>query len=173
MDTAGEVESLNSELESLKEELTRVHDRRQFVEKENERLRYKNAEIQKEIEMEEENITNRLNKKLLLLSGEKEQLARQIEQEEEYLTNTLQTKLNELRKEKVDIENQLEQEQECIVNKLQRQLDELRNEKSILKRRVEELSRSTTPRSNVTPSTSRPESPSHGHSQSSRTSDRP
>mmetsp|Transcript_7534 Transcript_7534/g.33592 ORF Transcript_7534/g.33592 Transcript_7534/m.33592 type:complete len:139 (-) Transcript_7534:2010-2426(-) len=109
--------------------------------------------------MEEENITNRLNKKLLLLSGEKEQLARQIEQEEEYLTNTLQAQLNELRKEKVDMENQLEQEQECIVNKLQRQLDELRNEKSYVCRKlwssIRELTTSVSPFSKDSEASSR------------------
>mmetsp|Transcript_6885 Transcript_6885/g.20945 ORF Transcript_6885/g.20945 Transcript_6885/m.20945 type:complete len:175 (+) Transcript_6885:114-638(+) len=153
--------ALAEELKRLQAETAKLHTRRKFLDQENEKLREKNAQTQKEIEAEEESITNRLNKKLNALHSEKEQLAREIEQEEEYLTQTLQAKLEQLRREKVDIENQLEQEQEYVVNKLQRQLEELKHEKRILKRRVEELSRSTTPRSNVTPVTSRPTTPPH------------
>jgi polyhydroxyalkanoate synthesis regulator phasin len=77
---------------------------------------------------------------------EKEDLQRQLELEQEYVVNKLEKKLNELNLEKtklgrykVDLENQLEQEQEQIVNKLQKKLDKCLDEKRQLAREKNEL----------------------------------
>ncbi|KAK9798953.1 hypothetical protein WJX73_004823 [Symbiochloris irregularis] len=83
-------------------------------------------QIQKQVEMEEEYITNKLMKRLEQLKNEKQSLANEVEQEEEYLINNLQKRLQKLNSEKVELERQLEAEQEYVVNKLQKKLDELR-----------------------------------------------
>lgn len=56
----------------------------------------------------------------------------QCEMEEEFLTNTLQKRLEKVTKEKVELEQTLEAEQEYIVNKLQKQLEQLSAEKNKL-----------------------------------------
>ncbi|KAG0052443.1 hypothetical protein BGZ83_002609 [Gryganskiella cystojenkinii] len=94
----------------------------------NQVLRQKQANMHAVAEQEEENISNRLLKRISGLKKEKGELMLQVEQEEEYLTKTLQKKLTQLQKEKVDMENALEQEQEYIVNRLQKQLDAMRME---------------------------------------------
>lgn len=91
-----------------------------------------NMLIQKQVEQEEEYITNKLMKRLEQLKNEKQNLANEVEQEEEYLINNLQKRLQKLNSEKVDLERQLEAEQEYIVNKLQKKLDELRIEQTKL-----------------------------------------
>ncbi|KAF9180974.1 hypothetical protein BGZ50_005776, partial [Haplosporangium sp. Z 11] len=103
----------------------------------NQVLRQMKANMHAVAEQEEENISNRLLKRISGLKKEKGELMLQVEQEEEYLTKTLQKKLSQassisraLQKEKVDIENALEQEQEYIVNRLQKQLDAMRMEQS-------------------------------------------
>ena len=63
---------------------------------------------------------------------------RQVEQEEEFLTNTLQQKLSKVLAEKVEIENDLEQEQEYISNRLQKQVAETLKEKREMEVRLEE-----------------------------------
>ena len=50
-------------------------------------------------------------KRLETLKHEKEELARQVEVEEEMITNALTKKLQKVKEEKVHLENQLEQEQ--------------------------------------------------------------
>ncbi|KAF8935168.1 hypothetical protein BGZ58_005197 [Dissophora ornata] len=96
----------------------------------NQVLRQMKASMHAVAEQEEENISNRLLKRISGLKKEKGELMLQVEQEEEYLTKTLQKKLSQLQKEKIDMENALEQEQEYIVNRLQKQLDALRMEQS-------------------------------------------
>ncbi|KAG0352547.1 hypothetical protein BG005_008013 [Podila minutissima] len=96
----------------------------------NQVLRHMKANMHAVAEQEEENISNRLLKRISGLKKEKGELMLQVEQEEEYLTKTLQKKLSQLQKEKIDMENALEQEQEYIVNRLQKQLDALRMEQS-------------------------------------------
>lgn len=90
--------------------------------------------VQKQVEQEEEYITNKLMKRLEELKRDKAKLATEVEREEEFLTNTLQKKLEKLTKEKVDLENKLEAEQEYIVNKLRKQLEQLSIEKTKLHR---------------------------------------
>ncbi|KAF9542521.1 hypothetical protein EC957_001890 [Mortierella hygrophila] len=96
----------------------------------NQVLRQMKANMHAVAEQEEENISNRLLKRISGLKKEKGELMLQVEQEEEYLTKTLQKKLSQLQKEKIDMENALEQEQEYIVNRLQKQLDVMRAEQS-------------------------------------------
>jgi coiled-coil domain-containing protein 6 len=85
--------------------------------------------VHKQVEQEEEFITNKLMKRLEQLKKEKQTLATEVEQEEEYLVNTLQKRLDKLNKEKVDLEAQLETEQEHITNQLHKKLAELTLEK--------------------------------------------
>ncbi|KAI8475154.1 MAG: hypothetical protein J3K34DRAFT_405501 [Monoraphidium minutum] len=77
---------------------------------------------QKQVEQEEEFITNKLMKRLEQLKREKQALATEVEQEEEMITNTLQKKLEKLNRDKVALENQLEAEQEYITHRLQKQV---------------------------------------------------
>jgi len=72
------------------------------------------------------------------LKQEKEDLARQVEFEEEMITNKLSKKLEQVKQEKVNLENLLEQEQEYIVNKLQKQLSTVLDEKRALESRLRE-----------------------------------
>jgi len=95
-----------------------------------------NLELQTLSEHEEENITNKLIKRLTDLKREKEELAMQVEAEEEFLTNSLQAKLNQVRKEKVDLEVELENEQEQIFNRLHKQLTTVTAEKESLEARL-------------------------------------
>lgn len=88
-----------------------------------------NLAVQKQVEQEEEFITNKLMKRLDQLKREKQTLVNEVEQEEEYLTNNLQKRLEKLNREKGDLENKLEMEQEYITNRLQKKLDELTSEK--------------------------------------------
>ncbi|PNH04551.1 Coiled-coil domain-containing protein 6 [Tetrabaena socialis] len=88
--------------------------------------------VQKQIEQEEEYITNKLMKRLDQLKKEKAVLASEVAQEEEFLTNTLQKRLDKLTKEKVDLENRLEAEQEYVVNKLRKSIEQLSVEKNKL-----------------------------------------
>ncbi|GLC44823.1 hypothetical protein PLESTB_001210100 [Pleodorina starrii] len=91
-----------------------------------------NVVVQKQIEQEEEYITNKLMKRLDQLKKEKAVLASEVAQEEEFLANTLQKRLEKLTKEKVDLENRLEAEQEYVVNKLRKAIDQLSVEKNKL-----------------------------------------
>ena len=72
------------------------------------------------------------------LKHEKEVIVRQVEQEEEFLTNTLQQKLSNVLAEKVVIEKNLEQEQEYMTNRLQKQVAETLKEKQAMESRLEE-----------------------------------
>eukprot|EP00161_Ancyromonas_sigmoides_P003750 TRINITY_DN135_c0_g1_i12.p1 TRINITY_DN135_c0_g1~~TRINITY_DN135_c0_g1_i12.p1 ORF type:complete len:213 (-),score=58.57 TRINITY_DN135_c0_g1_i12:359-997(-) len=63
-------------------------------------------------------------------------LAREIDSEEERISNRMGRKLRELRRDKIDLENQLEQEAECIVNRLQRRLGEVQRDKAELMART-------------------------------------
>jgi hypothetical protein len=126
-------------------EVAKERKRREAAERALADAREGSARAQVELEEEEENITNKLMKRLAELKREKELLARQSESEEEFLTNTLQVRLEELQRQKHAIIATAEAEQEFIVNKLQRQLDDLKVEKSALERKVQRLSRPNTP----------------------------
>lgn len=133
------------EVAQLRYELAREKKRREAAEHAMAVLREDSARTAMALEEEEENITNKLMKRLTELKREKERMARQSESEEEFLTNTLQIRLEELQRQKHSIIATAEAEQEFIVNKLQRQLDELKVEKSALERKVQRLSRPGTP----------------------------
>jgi exonuclease VII large subunit len=148
------VDQLRAHVTSLTAELNRERHRREAAERAMAGLRADSARTAMELEEEEEKITNKLMKRLTELKQEKEKLARQSESEEEFLTNTLQLRLEELQRQKHSIIASAEAEQEFIVNRLQRQLDELKVEKSALERRVQSLSRSTTPAGGGTPTSS-------------------
>lgn len=137
------------ELAQLRYELARERKRREVAERAMADLREESARTAMALEEEEENITNKLMKRLTELKREKERMARQSESEEEFLTNTLQIRLEELQRQKHSIIATAEAEQEFIVNKLQRQLDELKVEKSALERKVQRLSRPGTPHANT------------------------
>lgn len=154
LDDERSVDSLRDEIAILRSELHRERQRREAAEKAVAEVREESARTAMQLEEEEENITNKLMKRLSELKQEKERLARQSESEEEYLTNTLQIRLEELQRQKQSIIASAEAEQEFIVNKLQRQLDELKVEKSALERKVQRLSRSNTPAGGVTPTSS-------------------
>ena len=91
--------------------------------------------LHRNVENEEEHITNNLTKRLDSLQKEKKQLLQQADKEESIAT-TLSGKLDSLKREKIDIENRLEQEQELIVNKLQLQLLKLSEEKTTLQTKL-------------------------------------
>jgi chromosome segregation ATPase len=139
------VDALQDEVVKLRVELHREKQRREAVERAISDLREESARTAMQLEEEEENITNKLMKRLTELKHEKEVLARQSESEEEYLTNSLQLRMEELQRQKHSIIASAEAEQEYIVNRLQRQLDELKVEKSALERKVQRLSRPSTP----------------------------
>jgi len=88
--------------------------------------------IQKQVEQEEEYITNKLTKRLNQLKKEKQTLANEVEQEEEYLVNNLQKRLSTVYAEKEELERRLEAETEYVVNKVKAQLDELDRERKQL-----------------------------------------
>ena len=71
-------------------------------------------------------------KRIDQLKKEKGDLLLKVEMEEEMITNQLQRKLDKLQAEKVKLELTLEQEQEFMVNRLQKQLDEIKSKQSPL-----------------------------------------
>eukprot|EP01060_Flectonema_neradi_P005398 TRINITY_DN13595_c0_g1_i1.p1 TRINITY_DN13595_c0_g1~~TRINITY_DN13595_c0_g1_i1.p1 ORF type:complete len:377 (+),score=107.94 TRINITY_DN13595_c0_g1_i1:69-1133(+) len=91
--------------------------------------------LHRNVENEEEHITNNLTKRLDALQREKRQLQQQADKEESIAT-TLSSKLDTLKREKIEIENRLEQEQELIVNKLQQELLKLSEEKIALQTKL-------------------------------------
>jgi len=123
------MEELRVEVEELKSQLMRETRRANNAIEELRLAKEQNLAVQKQVEQEEEYITNKLMKRLEQLKKEKQMIANEVEQEEEFLTNTLYKKLEKLNQEKVTMENQLEAEQEYIVNKLQKKLEELNHEK--------------------------------------------
>jgi len=126
------LEELQRQLDETKEKLTKETRRANNAVEELRLAREQNLAVHKQVEQEEEYITNKLMKRLEQLKKEKQILVNEVEQEEEFLTNTLSKKLEKLTKEKEMMENQLEAEQEYIVNKLQKKLEELNMEKSKL-----------------------------------------
>lgn len=115
---------------------------------ENDHLRRAAVEAHSQQEAEEEQITNRLLKRIDGLKKEKSEIVSQMEVEEEHITNTLRKRLNDvsvysnsisiksiqqqhqMQKEKIDLEIAMEQEQEFIVNRLTRQMSELKRQQS-------------------------------------------
>lgn len=150
---AEEISSLRSELASLKVELTREKKRRRAAEESVRELRRETTLNQIKIEAEEEMISNKLMKRLSELKHEKEQIARASESDSEWVTNSLSQRLEELQRQKHRIIAAAEEENEFIVNRLNKELEALRTEKSELERKVQRLSRSTTPGA-VTPTSS-------------------
>ena len=100
------------------------------VEAEERRMKSEKTELEHKLQQNAKHLSR--------LKHEKEVIVRQVEQEEEFLTNTLQQKLSKVLAEKVEIENDLEQEQEYISNRLQKQVAETLKEKRDMERRLEE-----------------------------------
>lgn len=108
--SAEEIEQLKAQLEQersradaaeeansqLKAKLAGECSRTENLSTELERCKKWNLELQTLSEQEEENITNKLIKRLTALKREKEELALQVEVEEEFLTNSLQAKLDQV-----------------------------------------------------------------------------
>ncbi|KAG0228818.1 hypothetical protein BGW41_003267 [Actinomortierella wolfii] len=124
------IKQQKAQIKKLQHEVDVERGHATILRHDNQVLRQKNVNLHAVAEQEEENISNRLLKRISGLKKEKGELMLQVEQEEEYLTQTLQKKLQQLQKEKIDMENALEQEQEYIVNRLQKQLEALRMEQS-------------------------------------------
>ena len=83
-----------------------------------------NINESKESEAEEENMLNKMGRKLTELSKEKDALTRKLNEEDNYVHQILKRKLDQLNKEKSEMELKLEQENEYIVNRLSKQLHE-------------------------------------------------
>jgi len=149
-----DVTAMKNEIAQLKASLIRERQRRVNAESQNLSLRRESARAQVAVEEEEEAIANRLMKRLSELKQEKEQIARASESDSEWVTNSLTARLEELRKQKSDVIAAAEAENEFIVNRLNKELEALRIEKNELERRVEHLSRSTTPAGGTTPGSS-------------------
>lgn len=141
----GEEATLRTEVGTLRAQLAREKQRRKSAEAQVVALRRESARAQVAVEEEEEAIANRLMKRLSALKHEKEQIARASESDSEWVTNSLTARLDELRRQKQDVIAAAEAENEFIVNRLNKELEALRIEKNELERRVEQLSRSTTP----------------------------
>lgn len=145
LDEAGSGSVLRAELSSLRAELARERRRRETAEAQVISLRRESTLTQVKVEEEEEAISNRLMKRLSALKLEKEQIARASESDSEWVTNSLTARLEDLRRQKQDVIAAAEAENEFIVNRLNKELEALRLEKVELERKVEHLSRSTTP----------------------------
>lgn len=150
---ANEVAVLREQLSALKTELGREKKRRVAAEEQVRELRRESTLNQIRVEEEEEMISNKLMKRLSELKHEKEQIARASESDSEWVTNSLSQRLEELQRQKHRIIAAAEEENEFIVNRLNKELDALRAEKLELERKVQRLSRSTTPGA-VTPTSS-------------------
>lgn len=142
---ADQIAALRKQLTSLKLELTREKKRRLAAEDQIRDLRRETTLNQIRLEEEEEMISNKLMKRLSELKHEKEQIARASESDSEWVTNSLSQRLEELQRQKHRIIAAAEEENEFIVNRLNKELDALRMEKLELERKVQRLSRSTTP----------------------------
>lgn len=142
---SNQVEVLQRELVSVRAELQRERKRREAAEEHARLLRRESTLNQIRIEEEEEMISNKLMKRLAELKQEKEQIARASESDSEWVTNSLSQRLEELQRQKHRIIAAAEEENEFIVNRLNKELDALRTEKLELERKVQRLSRSTTP----------------------------
>ncbi|KAJ9445135.1 PH domain-containing rcdII [Diplonema papillatum] len=143
-----ELERLEKEATALEDEAGRLEQgvQAKLIEKQDlcSRLAVKESEVkelrtsatalQRQVEEEEEYITNGLIKRLAHLRREKEQLAKQVETEEEFLTNSLQKQLQQVSKEKLDLERHLQKEREFILTKLRAQLDQAIEQKQSLER---------------------------------------
>lgn len=148
-----QIDCLQTELAAVKAELAREKQRRHAAEEQVHELKRESTLTQIRIEEEEEMISNKLMKRLAELKQEKEQIARASESDSEWVTNSLSQRLEELQKQKHRIIATAEEENEFIVNRLNKELEALRVEKYELERKVQRLSRSTTP-GGVTPTSS-------------------
>lgn len=145
--------SLHRQISTLKTELSKERKRRHSAEELVRELRRESTLTQIKVEEEEEAISNKLMKRLSALMQEKEQIARASESDSEWVTNSLGQRLEELQRQKHRIIAAAEEENEFIVNRLNKELEALRLEKLELERKVQRLSRSTTP-GQVTPTSS-------------------
>lgn len=144
---------LQNELATARWELSKERKRRHAAEEQVRDLRRESTLNQIRVEEEEEMISNKLMKRLSELKQEKEQIARASESDSEWVTNSLSQRLEELQMQKHKIIAAAEEENEFIVNRLNKELEALRTEKLELERKVQRLSRSTTPGA-VTPTSS-------------------
>lgn len=153
-DPLSDVSDLRIQLSALRTELSREKQRRHVAEEQVLDLRRESTLTQIRFEEEEEAISNKLMKRLSELKHEKEQIARASESDSEWVTNSLTLRLEELQRQKHQIIATAEAENEFIVNRLNKELKALRVEKQELERKVQRLSRSTTPGGGVTPTSS-------------------
>ncbi len=144
-DLPEDVAGLKDEIGALRAALRNEKQRRESAEAQVTSLRRASMKAQVAVEEEEEAIANRLMKRLSALKHEKEQIARASESDSEWVANSLTARLDELKRQKNDVIAAAEAENEFIVNRLNKELEALRVEKNELERRVEQLSRSTTP----------------------------
>lgn len=144
-DMMSEITRLQNELQLARAELSKERKRRQAAEEHAKELRRESTLNQIRVEEEEEMISNKLMKRLSELKQEKEQIARASESDSEWVTNSLSQRLDALQKQKHKIIAAAEEENEFIVNRLNKELEALRQQKIELERKVQHLSRSTTP----------------------------
>eukprot|EP01064_Diplonema_japonicum_P021250 TRINITY_DN3079_c0_g2_i1.p1 TRINITY_DN3079_c0_g2~~TRINITY_DN3079_c0_g2_i1.p1 ORF type:complete len:357 (+),score=74.50 TRINITY_DN3079_c0_g2_i1:27-1097(+) len=93
--------------------------------------------LQRNVEEEEEYISNGLMKRLDTLQKEKAKLVHEVEVEEEFLMNSLQKQLIGVGTEKKELEQHLRRERDFIVNKLEKQLKACTDQNRALERRID------------------------------------
>lgn len=136
MTTGGEAREL---LEDVKTQLAEEKRKVARLERELQQAKEQSFLVQKQMEMEEEALTNKMARRLSQLQHEKQQLAYEVEAEEEHISNTLCKRLAMVTAEKVAVEAQLEQESAYVENKLQKRVETLAAEKLALQREKEDL----------------------------------
>ena len=122
----------------LQRELVKEKELNQSLTLELEKLRLLLARNSLETEVEEDFITNKLNKKLQEAVKQKEVLILERDQNEEKISNILHKKMYLMHREKAKLLSEQELEQESIVNKLNRQLSRLKTDIDELKEKYQE-----------------------------------
>jgi coiled-coil domain-containing protein 6 len=102
-----------------------------------ETMRTERDQLALSLDAEEEQISNRLMRRVNELKAEKELLAQQVDSESEMVATRLNRQVTALRQEKVNLENELEAEEESMTNKLQRQIADLEARNAILHQQLE------------------------------------
>jgi len=135
--------ALQEALEKLNELLLLEQNKCKRLEQENEQIRQKQALLVRELEQEEESISNSLMRRIEQMDKvNKERVISSIDRvEEREVSKALQMKLDAVMKEKVDLEKQLEAEAEFVGNRLQRQVDILAKDKKSLSKEREKLTK--------------------------------
>jgi coiled-coil domain-containing protein 6 len=100
-------------------------------------LRHERDQLALSLDAEEEQISNRLMRKVNELRAEKEILAQQVDCESEKVATRLGRQVSALRQDKIDLENELEAEEESITNRLGRQISDLQARNTLLHEQLE------------------------------------